>query len=182
MKNLKSLFSAALLAASSMMFAAQSNGAIITETVSIDGIDVASLTFELDDMLINSGMGQVYVLDDIGFDIIDFEVFFSAGIPQILNDIDASIDVDNLFAGIEFLSADIEDTYPGDVWFYQFSIDDYDAASNYFETFSEVDGYLPNLSAYGSIVTSRSFVDVSEPSILALFALALGGLVARRRA
>ena len=180
MKNLKSLFSAAVLACSSMMFAAQSNAALISESVYVGGLEIASMTMELDDSLINSGEGVVYISDDLGFDLVSWFLPISAGLPQILNSFEAAIDVDNIFAGTEFIAMDAEDVDPANgSWYYSIAYDFFATDYNLVQIYDD-NGEVASWG--GADVYTVTSVDVSEPSMLALFALALGGLVARRRA
>ncbi len=175
MKKLKALFSAAVLACCSMMFAAQSQAAIISQSVYVGGLEIISYDLELDNSLINSGMGAISTYDGLAFNLVDFYIPLADGWNPVMNDFEAVIDVDNIFAGVEFLYVDAEDDFP---WYY----------SVYYDAFSTIDNYVAiffagdyQLEAFEDDVMVVNSVSLSEPSVLALFALAFGGLMVRRR-
>lgn len=178
MRNIKSLFSAALLSCS-MLFTASSNAALITETIYAGGIEIATIEMQLDDSLINSGLGVVSTVDMIGFDLIDVVVPLALGFNPVLNDFEAIIDVDNLFAGSEYISLDVEDDAG---WFYYVYFDAFSTIDNYASVFEYGTGFLLEAFEDDVQVVSTVAVSVSEPSLFVIFALAMGGLVMRRRA
>lgn len=179
MRNIKSLFTAALLSCS-MLFTASSNAALITETISAGGLEIATIEMELDDSLINSGLGLVSTADMIGFDVVSILIPLAVGYDPVVNDFEAIIDVDNLFAGSEFITLDAEDNWG---WFYYVYFDAFSTIDNYVSIFDlSMGDFLIEAFEDDVEVVSSVSVSVSEPSMLVILALAMGGLVMRRRA
>lgn len=180
MKKIKSLFSAAVLSCCALLFSASSNAVLITTTVNLGGIDFATVETSLDDTLIDSGLGLVSTYDSIGFDLVDLYIPIADGYNPFTWDFEAMIDVDNIMAGLEFLTFDVEDD---DGWLYYLYADLVSPDDSYGSIYDASSGsYLWESFGTDVIVTSTVAVTaVSEPAVLGLFAMAFAGMMIRRR-
>ncbi|MBU2978980.1 PEP-CTERM sorting domain-containing protein [Alteromonas sp. C1M14] len=176
MKKIKSLFSAALLSCCALLFSASSNAVVITTNVNLGGIDFATIETNLDDSLVGSGLGLVSTFDAVGFDLVDLYVPIADGFDPFTWWFEAIIDVDNIMAGVEFVTFDVEDS---DGWLYYLYADSAFVDSSYGSIYDVSSGYL--FEAFGSDVQLTSTIDVPEPALFGLFAIAFAGMVLRRR-
>ncbi|MEG3767526.1 PEP-CTERM sorting domain-containing protein [Alteromonas sp. 14N.309.X.WAT.G.H12] len=180
MKKIKSLFSAAILSCCALLFSASSNAVLITTTVNLGTVELATVQTSLDDSLIDSGMGVVSTYDMVGFDLVDLYIPLADGWNPYTWDFEAMIDVDNVMAGVEYLTFDVEDDGG---WLYYLYVDlmsTYDNYGSIYDLYSG--GYV--FEAFEddvTLVSSVGTVAVSEPAVFGLFAMAFAGLVLRRR-
>lgn len=174
MTYLKKIIFAASLAVASLGFSTASNAALITHDILFDdgvvffGDKVGEVTVHLFE---NGATG----LQDIS----DFEsfTFFGFDVSDVFG-FEAIIDRDDVFAGLEFLAFDVDviDIDAAVLAIYDaFALDP--AFDNFMDVFEISTG---GLITFGEISLSEARV-VSEPSIAALFALALIGFGLRRR-
>lgn len=177
MKSLTKLISKSLLAITfifSTSFAA--NAALIKQDIIGDSGILGSIEIRIDDSLLNTGVldtafGDVIALVNINLSGIYpwadvFDIFF----------FEVAINSDNIFAGIEFFEFDGDDVgFGADTWNYQMF---FESAFNF--------GFLDVYDMNGNVVGGQAFTlgtaqVVSAPSTIALFVLAMGGLLMRRR-
>lgn len=170
MKYLKKILFAASLAVASLGFTAFSaNAVLITQDINVTdaGFTLGTVSIDIDDADLGNGLVSVFGFVELNLLGVDaFTVF----------DFEAIVDGDNIFAGIEFLALDVEED-GFDFWSYQLVMDAFDPASNFLDIF---DGFGDLLFFSDSLAFGKANV-VSEPSALALFALALVAMGARRR-
>lgn len=172
MINLKKIIFAATLAVASLGFSVSSNAALITHDILVDDGTGAFVV----------GNITVHLFENGATGLQDIEEFVSM---NFLGDsvvttylFGAIIDRDNVFAGLEFLFFDVDDAFG---WGYQ-GIYDAFAFDPAFDNYLDIwDPATPGFIFAGELSLSEARV-VSEPSVLALFALALVGFGMRRRA
>ncbi|QJR79483.1 PEP-CTERM sorting domain-containing protein [Alteromonas pelagimontana] len=170
MKSLKRLCSAAVLMSCSLLFATSSNAAIINQSIIVEGsVKVGQITMNLDDSLLNTGLVSSYDTDD--FSLVGLSILGNSLLEFF--DFEAIIDTANVAAGLEFLYFDVLETIYDDNWSYQLTYDKYNPESNFLDVFDSFN--LP------MIVSNDIQLVVPEPSVFALFVVAMGFMVSRRR-
>nr|WP_136250244.1 PEP-CTERM sorting domain-containing protein [Ningiella ruwaisensis] len=178
MKSLKGFFVKSI-AAFSLIFAASfsSNAVLITQDIFAGGINIGTVSVEFSESLI--GTGEI----DTDFDgepvltSLEFFGFFpAAGVFDFF----AVVDTDNMYAGIQLLGFDANDNDPTLPWSYQVYIDTAFPEDNVVDIFNDADALV--LFAFGEDVFLGQATVVSAPAVIALFSLAIGGLLLRRRA
>ena len=176
MTYLKKIIFAASLAVASLGFSLPSNAALITHDIIID--------FGVGDFTIGEITVHLFENGATGTqEILDFESFsFFGDDVTTTYDFLAIVDRDNVFAGIEFLIFDVDV-----VGFFN---EAYQGIYDAFSLFPEFDNFIdvfdlsttpPGLIFAGELKLSEARV-VPEPSMLALFAVALIGFGVRRKA
>ncbi len=172
MTYLKKIIFAASLAVASLGFSTASNAALITHDILFDDGAGPTVVGEVTVHLFENGATGLQ-------DIADFEsfTFFGFDVSDVFG-FEAIIDRDDVFAGLEFLAFDVDviDIDAAVLAIYDaFALDP--AFDNFMDVFEISTG---DLVTFGEISLSEARV-VSEPSIAALFALALIGFGLRRR-
>ena len=172
MKYLKKILLAATLAVASLGFTSFSaNAVLITQDINVtepgSEFTLGTVSIEIPGTELGNGLVSAFGYVELNlFGVTTFDVF----------DFEAIVDGDNVFAGIEFLAFDVtEDGF--DEWSYQLLIDAFAPAGNFLDIF---DANGDPVFFTGNLELGRATF-VSEPSVLALFAVALIAMGARRR-
>lgn len=180
MKSLKKLLSKSLLAVTLIFatsFAANATLISITQDIIGDTLGkLGSIQVQVDESLLNTGLLDTAFGDEITLVNINLSDLYSWGDVFNIFLFEVAIDSDNIYAGIEFFEFDADDVGFGPfTWSYQMF---YEAAFNF--------GFLEVFDLDGNLVRAESFTlgtaqVVSAPSTIALFTLAMGLLLIRRR-
>ena len=182
MKSLKNWVVKTLSAVSLVLaLSSTANATLITQDILIDGFFLGSLSVDTSNGVdIGGGLVEISAFEEM----IMFDPIFSAFVPvdllgpETIFLFNAVIDTNNLFGGIEFLEFDIESSnafsYNG--IFDAFAVDP--AFDNFIDIFDTFGGGSA-LVDFGQL--SLGNVTVPAPSAAILMALAIGGLMVRRR-
>jgi hypothetical protein len=179
MKYFKNALLAATLAVASLgLTSFSANAILITQDILItnsfvspDEFRLATVTIDVDDSLL--GMGDISV-----FVFASFTDFFGDELGEVF-DFEAVVDGNDIFAGIQFLAFDIDDTFLADIWAYSGVIDAALAPDVNFAEVFEVNTNSLVLLSETARLGQATFVP--EPSTIALFGLALVAMGLRRR-
>jgi hypothetical protein len=179
MKYFKNALLAATLAVASLgLTSFSANAILITQDILItdsfvspDEFRLATVTIDVDDSLL--GMGDISV-----FVFASFTDFFGDELGEVF-DFEAVVDGNDIFAGIQFLVFDIDDTFLADIWAYSGVIDAALAPDVNFAEVFEVNTNSLVLLSETARLGQATFVP--EPSTIALFGLALVAMGLRRR-
>jgi hypothetical protein len=179
MKYFKNALLAATLAVASLgLTSFSANAILITQDILItnsfvspDEFRLATVTIDVDDSLL--GMGDISV-----FVFASFTDFFGDELGEVF-DFEAVVDGNDIFAGIQFLAFDIDDTFLADIWAYSGVIDAALAPVDNFAEVFEVNTNSLVLLSETARLGQATFVP--EPSTIALFGLALVAMGLRRR-
>ncbi|SNY55123.1 PEP-CTERM protein-sorting domain-containing protein [Arsukibacterium tuosuense] len=179
MKSLKKLISKSLLAITLMFatsFAANAGLINITHDINdLDGFKLGSIQVQIDESLLNTGFLDTAFGDEITLININLSDLLSWGDVFDIFDFGAVIDSDNIYAGIEFFEFDADDVGFGlETWSYYMTYDAF--GLSYLEIFD-----LSGNAIFETEFTLGAAQVVSAPSTIALFTLAMGGLLIRRR-
>lgn len=170
MKYLKKILLAATLAVASLGFTSFSaNAVIITQEFDFLGGPFGSVTIEIPDTELGNGL--VFVDSFVELNLLGETDFTNNGFFVTVNG-------DNVFDGIEFISFDVMANNP-DFWNWQLVMDAFTPAVNFLDVFDDFGN--PVLFAVADELSLGKATFVSEPSVLALFAVALVAMGARRR-
>lgn len=171
----KSLFAITLMFATS--FAANAGLINIKQDIFADAFGkIGSIEIQIDRSQLNTGVLDTAFGDEITLINFNLSDLFSWGDVFDIFLFEVVIDSDNIFAGIEFFEFDGNDVGFGPAtWSYQMV---FDAAFGF--------GFLEIYNASGFLVdfddiTLGAAQVVSAPSTIALFTLAMGALLIRRR-
>lgn len=173
MINLKKIIFAASIAVASLGFSVSSNAALVSHDILFDTGSGPSVVGEVSVTVLDNGilgLQDIFEFESLSFfgeDVTDTFLFF------------ATADRDNIFAGLEFLTFDVDVASTDQsiqAIFDAFALDP--AFDNFMDVFETSTG---DFVVAGEISLGAASV-VSEPSVLALFALALIGFGMRRRA
>ena len=173
MKYLKKiLFAASLAVASLGLTSFSANAVLITQDILVTDpgseFTLGTITIDIPDSDLGNGLVSAFGYVELSllgvptFDVFDFE---------------AVVDGDNIFAGIEALFFDVMEVGFDD-WSYQMAFDAANPAGNFLDIF---DANGDPLFFSSNIALSTPPGIVSEPSVLALFAVALVAMGVRRR-
>ena len=180
MKSLKKLISKSLLAIT-LMFATSfaANATLINITHDIIGDfygKIGTIEVQINKNQLNTGILDTAFGDDITLVNINLSDLYSWGDVFDIFFFEVAIDSDNIYAGIEFFEFDGDDVGFGPfTWSYQMF---YDATLGF--GFLEIFNLDGDLVDFDSITLGAAQV-VSAPSTIALFTLAMGALLIRRR-
>ncbi|MAD77314.1 MAG: hypothetical protein CML20_21485 [Rheinheimera sp.] len=171
----KSLFAITLMFATS--FAANAGLINIKQDIIGDFYGkIGSIEIQIDNSQLNTGILDTAFGDSITLINFNLSDLYSWGDVFNVFLFEVVIDSDNIFAGIEFFEFDGDDVGFGPfTWSYQMIFDDA-FGFGFLEVF-DLDG---NLVDFDSISLGAAQV-VSAPSTIALFTLAMGALLFRRR-
>ena len=175
MKYLKNIILAATLSVASLgLTSFSANATIITQTIEanddIVGIfDLGFITVEIDDpmsILEVTLLGQSFAFGDF-----------------IVDDLDVTIDTDNVSAGIEYLFLNVTDIkgIPPYDWTYQILVDTFNPENNSLNIFDSADVIIAAGTARLTNLTLTNLTLVPEPPTVAFFSLALIVMGMRRR-
>lgn len=147
-------------------------GVIVTQDIFSGFGQLGTVSIEIADSDVNNGLVSV-------FDFVEIEIFGLGSFGLEVYDFEAVIDGDNVAAGLEFLYFDLEELLFTDNWSYQLIFDAFDTAANFLDIFDSAGApvYFSDQVSLGDAQISY----VSEPSLIALFGLALVGMGVRRR-
>ena len=170
-----SLFAVTLIFATS--FAANAGLINIKQDIFSDAFGkIGSIEIQIDNSQLNTGVLDTAFGDDITLINFNLSDLFSWGDVFDIFLFEVVIDSDNIFAGIEFFNFDGDDVGFGPAtWNYQMFYDSFLEFG-----FLEVFNLSGNLVLETEISLGRAQV-VSAPSTIALFTLAMGALLIRRR-
>tara|TARA_R110002167_G_scaffold91458_1_gene245979 strand:- start:14565 stop:15089 length:525 start_codon:yes stop_codon:yes gene_type:complete len=172
MTYLKKIIFAAALAVSSQGFSAASNAALITQDIIFDnGFDPVGVIGEITVSVDDTGLGGLQ-------DIFNFVSFSFMGVDVTETFVfEATVDSDDLFAGIEFLLFDVNASGFGYIGVFEASSL---AVYNFVDVYTQP-GFVFSDTGLISLGTAVVASEVSEPSTLALIALTLVGFGVRRK-
>ncbi len=176
MKKFKTLISVMLLTGCSLVAASKAQAAIILQELVVSGINIGSVTVEVDNELMNMG----YMNTDFDFpevQVLDMTIFGSA--VEVF-DIFAEVNTDNIFAGIQALYFDLNDGYEPS-WAYTFIYDTAFADDNFADIFDENEDLLLFAEGPDVQLANLQLYDVPLPSSLSLAGLMALVLLSRRR-
>ena len=136
---------------------------------------IASIELSFDETLLNTGLLDT---DQAGLSLLLLSIFDDPNVEFF--DFFAVIDTDNLFAGIEYLVFDVQETAYFDNWNYNLIFDAFDPDTNLMDIFDS----FGDLVTFGTVFLSQAEIvrDVPAPGPVALLALAGLVVAARRRA
>jgi hypothetical protein len=184
MKYLKKLISKSLLAIT-LIFATSfaANAGLINIKHDIFGDSfgkIGSIEVQIDESLFNTGVLDSAFGDEITLININLSELYSWGDVFNIFFFEVVIDSDNIFAGIEFFEFDADDVGFGPfTWSYQMV---FDAALGFgFLDVFDLDGNAVFFDSISLGAAQISALQVSAPSTIALFTLAMGALLIRRR-
>ena len=184
MKSFKQLITKSLLALT-FIFATSftANATLINITQDIIGDTlgkIGSIEIQINENQLNTGILDTAFGDEITLVNINLSDLYSWGDVFDIFLFEVAIDSDNIVAGIEYFEFDGDDVGFGPLtWSYQM----------FFEAAFEF-GFLDVFDLDGNAVLGESFslgaaqisaIQVSAPSTIALFSLAMGALLIRRR-
>ncbi|MBV2128247.1 PEP-CTERM sorting domain-containing protein [Arsukibacterium indicum] len=179
MKSFKQLITKSLLALT-FIFATSftANATLINITQDIIGDTlgkIGSIEIQINKNQLNTGILDTAFGDEITLVNINLSDLYSWGDVFDIFLFEVAIDSDNIYAGIEFFEFDGDDVGFGPLtWSYQMVYDAFGFS------FLEVYDLGGNLVEFDTLSLGAAQV-VSAPSTLALFTLAMGALLIRRR-
>jgi hypothetical protein len=166
---LKKLLSQTILVIALSFSATNVHAALITQDIIVDdaGFTLGTLSIEIDNAAL--GTGLVSVTDFVSLNLLgvpSFDVFA----------FDAIVDTDNINAGIEFLSFDVQEV-GFDLWNYQLVYDAFAPAVNFVDIFDD----NGNPIFFSSEISLGGAQVVPEPTAIALMLAGLFALRLRRK-
>jgi hypothetical protein len=175
----KSLFAFTLIFATS--FAANATLINIKQDIFGDVFGkIGSIEIQINEELLNTGLLDSAFGDEIILVNINLSDLYSWGDVFNIFFFEVVIDSDNIFAGIEFFEFDGDDVGFGPfTWSYQMLFDA-TLGFGFLEVF-DLDGNAVDFDSISLGAAQISAVQVSAPSTIALFTLAMGGLLIRRK-
>jgi hypothetical protein len=184
MKYLKKLISKSLLAITLIFatsFAANAGLINIKHDIFGDAFGkIGSIEVQIDESLLNTGVLDTVFGDEITLVNINLSDLFSWGDVFDRYLFEVVIDSNNIFAGIEFFEFDADDVGFGPAtWSYQMVYDSF-LEFGFLEVF-DLSGSLVLETEFSLGAAQISALQVSAPSTIALFTLAMGALLIRRR-
>jgi hypothetical protein len=181
MKYFKNALLAATLAVASLgLTSFSANAILITQDilvtdqfVSTDEFLFGTVTINVDDALLGNGIISV-------FDFVSLTLLFGDPSGAVF-DFEAQVDSDNIFAGIEALFFDTDDTFLP-AWAYSVAIETFSApADNSADVFDTSLTFPDNIVISAETARLGQATFVPEPSTVALFGLVLVAMGLRRR-